>query len=590
MVGRWTAQQEHGATIFDSEPGPAGPGAIPLPSLSIHTPPDFTLTVRCPVTQLPISTPLRAAAWHRLLAGMLDRRWAHRLVYDIIHGVDIGYRGKRTLQVDSRNFTSCPAEDAAVSQSMEEEAALGRIAGPFRTSPYRHYRCSPIKTVPKKGSTGKYRIIHHLSHPHGRSINSSTADWPCRLSRFSDAVDIVRRLGRGCYMAKVDIQAAYRCIPVRPEDWPMLGMRWDGDYYFHKTLPFGLRSSCHLWERYATAAEWIIKHVYGVRNIVHYVDDSFLAAAAQRDCDRDLDRVIAAMAELGGPVADKKTVPACTSIIYLGILIDSSDMSIRLDPERLDAIRQLLTEWEQRATCSLRQLQATIGTLQWASQVVRPGRTFLQHLRDLAAAHSSRRPHDTDSITIGADAREDLRWWSTFTSQWNGISLLWDEEWLDRSSILQPHTDACVHGYAAVCGRSWFHATWTEQQEQLARDDGMGRDSMPWKELYAIVAAAATWGHAWQRRKVVFITDCMPVVHAVTKGASRTRRIMQLIRQLHLYSARHHFHYRIEHIAGVDNFVADELSRVHDSAQLSTRCRSAIDPSPIIPVLPDIPS
>ena len=265
-------------------------------------------------------------------------------------------------------------------------------------------------------------------------------------------------------------------------------------------------------------------------------------------------------------------------------------MSVSLDSERLRAICQLLSEWEQRVTCSLRQLQATIGTLQWAAQVVHPGRTFLQHLRDLAAQHATSLPHDTGAITITADAREDLRWWSTFTAQWNGISLLWDEEWMDRTSTLQPHTDACVHGYAAVCGTSWFHATWTEQQELLARDDAMGRDSMPWKELYAIVAAAATWGHTWQRRKVCFITDCMSVVQAVTKGASRTRRMMQLIRQLHLYSARHHFIYRIEHIAGVDNFVADELSRVHDYAQLSTRCRNAIDRSPITPVPPDIAS
>ena len=94
-------------------------------------------------------------------------------------------------------------------------------------------------------------------------------------------------------------------------------------------------------------------------------------------------------------------------------------MSVSLDSERLRAICQLLSEWEQRVTCSLRQLQATIGTLQWAAQVVHPGRTFLQHLRDLAAQHATSLPHDTGAITITADAREDLRWWSTFTAQWN---------------------------------------------------------------------------------------------------------------------------------------------------------------------------
>jgi hypothetical protein len=116
----------------------------------------------------------------------------------------------------------------------------------------------------------------------------------------------------------------------------------------------------------------------------------------------------------------------------------------------------------------------------------------------------------------------------------------------------------------------------------------MSRDSMPWKELYAIVAAAATWGPHWSRRRILFWTDCQPVVQALSKGASRTRRMMQLIRALHFYAARHSFSYRVQHIAGVDNGIADELSRVHDVSQLSPACRSSIDPSQVTPVLPTV--
>ena len=150
--------------------------------------------------------------------------WAHRLVHDVIHGVDIGYRGRRTLRITSPNFTEGEAEDRAVSVDIANEVSLGRIAGPFASPPFPYYRCSPIKTVAKKGSTTKFRVIHHLSYPHGRSVNSCTADWPCPLARFAQAVDIVRRLGRGCFMAKVDVRAAYRTIAIRPADWPLLGM------------------------------------------------------------------------------------------------------------------------------------------------------------------------------------------------------------------------------------------------------------------------------------------------------------------------------------------------------------------------------
>jgi hypothetical protein len=65
---------------------------------------------------------------------------------------------------------------------------------------------------------------------------------------------------------------------------------------------------------------------------------------------------------------------------------------------------------------------------------------------------------------------------------------------------------------------------------------------------------------------------------------------MQLIRILHSTAAQHHFIYRVLHIRGVENTIADELSRVHDVSQLSMRCRSNIDPSPITPVLPLIPA
>jgi hypothetical protein len=569
---------------------PTVPAKDPLPHHDASTRLNLQLTATCRVTGLPIVTPFRAAAWHHHLQAFPDSAWAHRLVHDIIHGVDIGYRGRRTLRITSPNFTANDSEDRAVSLDLAAEVSLGRIAGPYTSPPFPHFRCSPIKTVAKKGSTAKYRVIHHLSYPHGRSVNSSTADWPCPLARFAQAVDIVRRLGRGCFMAKVDVKAAYRTIAVRPADWPMLGMHWQGQYYFHRTLPFGLRSSCHLWERYATAAEWIITHSFGVKDILHYVDDSFLAAATKEACAHNLRHTKLAYEELGVPDAPDKTEGPATRLTFLGIQIDSQAMTVSLDQSRLDSIRLLIREWDGRETCSLRQLQSTIGTLAWAAQVVRHGRTFLQHLRDLATAHQCcPRPQDTMSIPINEDVRADLNWWARFMTQWNGISLLWEEEWIDDSSQLQPHTDACVDGYAAVCGSQWFHGTWTPDQQRLAQDDSMARDSMPWKELFAIVAAASTWGSLWTRKRVIFFTDCMPVVQALTKGASRTRRMMQLIRILHFTAAQHHFVYRVQHIPGVENVIADELSRVHVVSQLSTRCRSSIDPLPTTPVLPHIP-
>jgi hypothetical protein len=427
---------------------------------------------------------------------------------------------------------------------------LGHIAGPFPRPPWPHFICSPLKTVPKKGSTTKYRIIHHLSYPHGRSVNSNTLEWPCRLARFDDAISLVRRLGPGCFMAKVDIKAAYRCVPVRPADWPILGMHWEGAYYFHTTLPFGLRSSCHLWERYATAAQWILQHSFGLSDIVHYVDDFFLAASTRSSCQCHLNRTCEGMAALGMPIADDKTELPCTRIVFLGITINSIDMSISLGPDRVAAVRALVGGWlSSPDPHTPRELQSLIGVLSWAAAVVRHGRTFLQFLRDLERQQNKNHPDDR-TVTLTSDAQDDLLWWLRFLDDWNGISLLWDNKWLAADDALLPHTDASGDGFGAHCGPLWLHGRWSPEQRAIAAEGTTLRESMPWKELYAIVVAACTWGHLWQRRRVTFYSDCMPVVQATGKGASRSRRMMQLIRILHHVAARNSFLYRVLHIPG----------------------------------------
>ena len=60
---------------------------------------------------------------------------------------------------------------------------------------------------------------------------------------YLSAVKRVVELGRGAMMAKVDIQHAYKNVPVHPEDRHMLGVRWKGKVFVDKTLPFGLRSA-----------------------------------------------------------------------------------------------------------------------------------------------------------------------------------------------------------------------------------------------------------------------------------------------------------------------------------------------------------
>src|SRR5207244_7457659 len=123
-------------------------------------------------------------------------------------------------------------------------------------------------------------LIHHLSWPRdpsiGDSVNANIEALACPLASFDEAIAMLNEMGElsDVWMFKVDVKAAYRCIPVRPEDWPLLGGTWDGKLYFDMALPFGMRSSCGIWECYSTAAEWIAKRVVDLqKRLMHYIDD-----------------------------------------------------------------------------------------------------------------------------------------------------------------------------------------------------------------------------------------------------------------------------------------------------------------------------
>ena len=66
-------------------------------------------------------------------------------------------------------------------------------------------------------------MIMHLSAPLDSSVISKE-EFTLRYSAVDDAARIIRELGPNTLLAKVNIQSAFRTIPVRPEDRELLGI------------------------------------------------------------------------------------------------------------------------------------------------------------------------------------------------------------------------------------------------------------------------------------------------------------------------------------------------------------------------------
>ena len=493
-------------------------------------------------------TPLRHAQFEPELSQHPDKAWVSKLLHGLSFGVRLGYTGPRQATF-ARNLPSAHEHPEAIETELTKECAAGRILGPYPRPPVPRLHCSGLGAVPKKN--GSWRMILHLSAPAGKSINDFIPKevFTLQYASIDDAVQSLLTLGPGAQMAKVDLKSAFRMIPVHPADWELLGMRWNGSYYMDTCLPFGLRSAPFLFNEVATAIHWILEANYGFTNLVHYLDDYFWASPpASPLCLQHLHCFLSVAARLGAQVASEKVDGPATILTFLGLELDSERQEIRLPADKLHELLAALQLWSTRKTATKRQLLSLIGKLSFAARVVPAGRLFLRRLLALSTTVAHLHHH----VHLNTEAHADIEWWHAFLPGWNGTA-----KFVSPSAVAAPdmelHTDAAgTLGCGAYFQGAWFHLPW--QPPQLQR-------SIQWKELFAVVAAAATWGHRWSRCRIRFHCDNEAIVWAWQNSRCKQPDIMALLRRLFFIAASHNFHITLQHVPGKYNNIADALSR-----------------------------
>lgn len=105
------------------------------------------------------------------------------------------------------------------------------------------------------------------------------------------------------------------------------------------------------------------------------------------------------------------------------------------------------------------------------------------------------------------------------------------------------------------------------------------------KELVPLVLSCALWGSELAHKSVLFQCDNMSVVAAVQKGTAKEEMVMQLLHSLWFSTAYYGITLNIEHIAGVTNLAADQLSRCNMQSFFSCHPQASALPTPLPPEL-----
>lgn len=464
-------------------------------------------------------------------------------------GFRVGFVGTSQLRLAS-NLRSAKEQPEILAAKLDKELCSGRIAGPFSRPPFHNFISSPLGIVPKK-KQGEYRIIHHLSYPDGSSVNDFIPEQfsSVKYASISDAISLIKSLGRACYMAKTDIKSAFRIIPIHPDDYHLLGMTWNNSYFFDRCLPMGCSSSCAIFEAFSSALEWLAKHYLGASGVLHILDDFLFIATTHDKCKSDLNNFLRLCERIGVPIAHEKTEGPSTTLQFAGITLDTISMEARLPADKLQKCNAQLLDMHKRRKTTLKELQSLIGLLNFTCSVVLPGRAFLRRLIDLTKG--IRLPHHRIRITKAC--RRDLLVWLQFLRDFNGRTFFLDEPW-QNSTPLTLYTDAAgSKGYGALFGRHWFYGEWPDNWKSL---------NIAFLELFPIAISLHVWGCHMSNQCVSLFTDNAALVDIINKQTSKHPLIMILVRDVVLTALRHNILFRAFHIPGVDNTRADLISRL----------------------------
>ena len=480
-------------------------------------------SISLPTTFTSVSGFIPSQEWEPYLRSHPDQALAAFLRRGFTTGFRIGFDHSRRLKPAKRNLPSVRENPSVVESYIKDELASGKLRQALHGE---DVHISPIGIIPKRSQPGKFRLIVDLSSPRGSSVNDGISPSLCSLqyATVAQAADMVRALGRGSLMAKIDLRSAYRMVPVHPRDQLLLGIEWDGSVYVDQALPFGLRSAPKIFTAVADGLAWALE-CEGIVDSLHYLDDFlFCAPPSSPACLQALNTAIPLCGRLGLPVADNKVEGPATRITFLGIQIDSEEQSLSLPQPKLARLKEIIRSWQGKRSATKHQLQELLGHvhLNHAASVVRPGRSFLRSV--IEAMKRPRQAHHKTRLDLSC--RADLAWWAVYLSDWNGTSFL--PSTIPSATVISDASGSWGCGALNSQTGEWFQIQWPGSWLPV---------NIAIKEMVPVVVATAIWGTHWFRSLTHFRSDNMAVVAALNSRSANHPHLSHLLRCLFFFEA-----------------------------------------------------
>ena len=397
---------------------------------------------------------------------------------------------------------------------------------------------SNIFTRPK--ADGRIRIILNL-----KSFNSNYVDKiHFKMETLGSVTTAMRK---DCYFGKVDISDAFYTVPICKPDRRYFRFFFEGVKYQFTALVMGFAKSPMIFTKLMKPVFSYLRSQGHVSSI--YIDDACLQGQTYSACEHNINETVKLLDKLGFTISISKSVLIPSkSIVFLGFILCSETMTIRLTKEKCDNILELCSRILKCRRITIQQFSQIIGKLVAASPGVTHAPLYIKPLERSKERELKKHKGNFNSFfTLTHDDAEHLKWWI------ENIHFCYKNITTAEPNVVM-YTDSSGRMWGAYdkTGNRRTNGFWSAEEQ---------KQHINVLELKACQVGLQSFFKHYKNLCIKIYMDNTTSVSYINNYGGRIDSLNRIARDIWLWCIERNIGISAHHVCGSLNSTADKLSR-----------------------------
>ena len=391
-------------------------------------------------------------------------------------------------------------------------------------------------------ASGSHRLILNL-----KQLNEHVEYHHFKMEHLSSVLPLVTQ---NCFLASLDLADAYYSVRVKPSHRKYLQFTFQGNHYRFTCLANGISSAPRTFTKLMKVPLSTLRQQHGLI-VTAYLDDLLLIAPSPRDLLQAIDITQQTLRSLGFRISIKKSaIEPSHQVQFLGFLINSATMSVRLPDQKMSAITSVLQNSLTVNSMSIRAFATLVGKLTATLPANRYGQVFLKHLEVAKTKALARNWFDFDrSMALSPKVLTELKWWL------DNVTTAYRPVHVPNPEVVMS-TDASFQGwgYHLKSTNAKFGGRWTVEERT---------HDINYLELKAVhLSLLSACKHITNTHILILSDNTTTVVGINRQGSTHSSNCNSVTRDIWLWAMQQNNWLSSTHCPGVSNVEADYASRV----------------------------